>query len=206
MGYWKNKQLKNLTEIVDGVPVIEEWKDIPGWEGAYQVSSFGRVKSLPRTFIAKDNHVWVVKEKIRSQSFDGDGYLQVYLSVRQYRKMVKPHRFVAKLFVPNPDNKPTVNHKKGVKVDNMAWALEWCTHSENEKHSYDVLGKKPKNSMLGKFGAFHHRSRRIRCNTLDIEFHGIMEAARQLGLNAGNIGAVLKKERVATMGFVFSYV
>ena len=77
------------------------------------------------------------KEKIKT-NHDKDGYLRCTLKY----KNVQVHRVIAKKYIPNPENKPCVNHKNGVKDDNRIDNLEWVTYSENERHSYDVLGKK----------------------------------------------------------------
>lgn len=76
-------------------------------------------------------------EKIKT-NYDQDGYLRCTL---KYKNM-QVHRVIAKKYIPNPENKPCVNHKNGIKDDNSIENLEWVTYSENEKHSYDVLGKK----------------------------------------------------------------
>jgi len=121
--------------------IKEIWKDIEGYEGKYQVSSIGRVKSLPR----KINHNipgflrnW--KGGIVMPYVGKNGYYRVMFGDRK-RELV--HRLVAKAFHCNPDNRPCVNHKDGDPSNNHKSNLEWVTYSENELHSYRVLGKKP---------------------------------------------------------------
>lgn len=116
---------------------IEIWKDIPGYEGLYQCSNFGRIKSLSRWLRCK-NGFRKSKEKIMNICKDKIGYCYLDLGKRN-KKLV--HRLVAITFIDNTENKPCVNHKNGIKFDNMACNLEWVTYSENEKHSYSVLGK-----------------------------------------------------------------
>ena len=110
----------------------EVWKDIPGYEGLYQVSSLGRVKSLERdTKRLRPQHIRERMLKPRN-----GGYLQVYLADAGKREAVYIHRLVAQAFIPNPDNKPIANHKDGNKHNNSVENLEWCTHQENVLHAY----------------------------------------------------------------------
>ena len=97
----------------------EIWKDINGYEGLYQVSNLGNVKSL------KTN-------KILSPV--GKEYKHVILYNKGDRKTLKIHRLVAEAFIPNPENKPQVNHKDEDKYNNIVENLEWCTHEENMNH------------------------------------------------------------------------
>ena len=119
----------------------EIWKGIVGYEGFYQVSNYGRVKSLS---IDKKMPLRVVKskERIKKLRLDKDGYLLCDLNKNKKRTTNKIHRLVAKAFITNPENKSEVNHKNGVKNDNSFENLEWCTRSENEKHAFAILGKK----------------------------------------------------------------
>lgn len=116
----------------------EVWKNIDGYENEYMVSNLGRIKSLSRNVRTKGGVFRKTKEKILVNQM-GTHYLQVSIT---RKKTCLVHRLVAKAFVPNPENKPAVNHKDGKKHNNRYDNLEWCTHSENEIHSFKVLGKK----------------------------------------------------------------
>lgn len=115
---------------------MEIWKDINEYEGLYQISNTGRVKSLERMAkIRWDGKYRTIPEKIKTPNCRS-GYLRVGLSKDGKNKIYSVHRLVAEAFIPNPHNKPYINHKNGVKIDNRVSNLEWCTHSENKKHSF----------------------------------------------------------------------
>ena len=114
---------------------LEYWKDVVGYEGLYQVSNLGRVKSLERT-IQRTTNKQKIKERILSQGLSTTGYKKVVLYKNKNRKNKKVHRLVAEAFIPNTENKRTVNHKNGIKTDNKFSNLEWATYSENMKHAY----------------------------------------------------------------------
>lgn len=121
----------------------ELWKDITDFEGIYQISSFGRVNSIERNA----NHCRgkrKVKQRIRKAHFsDKLGYLVITLKsqAKGIQRRCYVHRLVAEAFIPNPENKPEVNHidsnRKNAKVNN----LEWVTSSENKKHSYNTKNR-----------------------------------------------------------------
>lgn len=113
---------------------MEEWRDIEGYEGIYQVSNEGRVKSLERVQIYNDGQVHKYKSKILKQTQDKDGYLMVCLCNNIKRKTCKVHRLVAQTFIPNPNNLPEVNHKDECKTNNSVENLEWCNHSYNNTY------------------------------------------------------------------------
>lgn len=112
----------------------EVWKDIEGYEGAYRVSSFGRIKSLKRPYNRN--------EKILTPVRHSAGYLKIILIIlNDKRKNAYIHRLVAQAFIPNPESKPFINHINGDTTDNRVDNLEWCTNGENLRHAYLKLGR-----------------------------------------------------------------
>lgn len=105
----------------------EIWKDIEGYEGLYQVSNYGRIKSFYKWDIGKMSHIR--EEKIMNPT-KGE-YLRVILCKNDKYKCEYVHRLVAKAFIPNLENKAQVNHKDENKYNNNVNNLEWCTHKEN---------------------------------------------------------------------------
>ncbi len=110
---------------------MEVWKDIAGYEGIYQVSDAGRVRSVARV----NSQGAKLKGKPRKLIKDHNGYCVVGLTRDAVMRYHKVHRIVAAAFIPNPDNLPQVNHTEGNKADNRACKLEWCTNQENIDHS-----------------------------------------------------------------------
>lgn len=116
----------------------EIWKDIEGYEGLYQVSTYGNIKSLARPRKNGNGKCYIQKEKLLKQTFTSTGYKKVELYKDGKRKSFKVHRLVAMAFIPNPDNKPEVNHINGNKINNNIDNLEWVTSSENSVHAYET--------------------------------------------------------------------
>lgn len=119
----------------------ERWKDIEGYEGYYQISSLGRVKSLSRSVPHYKKGVQPIHEKILKKRIGKRGYYVSLLSSKK-NKLAKIHRLIAAAFMPNPENKPFINHKNGIKTDNRIENLEWCTGSENVQHAFNIGLKK----------------------------------------------------------------
>ena len=113
---------------------MEIWKDIKGYEGLYQVSNEGRVKSLPRTWVAGKGGIRHNDEKLMKQHPIWNDYLRVCLSKDGTNKWYLVHRLVAEAFIDNPDNLPEVNHKSENKQENFVENLEWCTREYNIKY------------------------------------------------------------------------
>lgn len=111
--------------------IMEIWKNIEGYEGLYQVSNEGRVKSLEREVVYVDGRKKIVKEKILHNILNGLGYCHVMLSKNGGPKRYKVHRLVAQAFIPNPNGYPIINHKDENPKNNVVSNLEWCDQNYN---------------------------------------------------------------------------
>lgn len=116
--------------------INEIWVNVVGYEGLYNVSNLGRVKSLDKE-ISNNRCEYTKKGKILKPYLDKDGYGTVNLYKDGNKKLLKVHRLVAQSFIENNENKPTVNHKNSIRFDNRADNLEWATYSENNQHAFD---------------------------------------------------------------------
>ena len=144
--------------------MIEEWRDIEGYEGLYQVSNLGRVKSLARVVIRSDGKPNTVNEKILKYGMNR-GYCAVVLCKDGKKKMYKVHRLVAMAFLRNPHNLPEVNHKDEDKKNNCVDNLEWCTSLYNinyGSHNERVTNIIVNNGSLR--GKNHPRSKKVICD------------------------------------------
>ena len=112
----------------------EFWKDIENFEGKYQVSNKGRIKSLARYVLCSNGKILPVKEHILKSKVTTSGYLMVVLCKSNKRKFALIHRLVAQAFIPNPDNLPEVNHIDEDKTNNKVDNLEWCTSKYNSNY------------------------------------------------------------------------
>lgn len=191
--HWKNLSLENIIEEVDGIVYIEEWKDIEGFEGVYQVSSFGRVKSLRRRVSGRSNKTIILRQHLNKNT----GYLGVAISKESKLKTFDVHRAVAKYYLPNPNNLPEVNHKKGIKTDNRSIMLEWSTSSDNAKHKFALGLQTP--PWKGKTGKDHPLSRPVIQYGMNSEFikkwDCLADIYRAFGFDMSAISACCSKRK-----------
>ncbi|MDF2036578.1 NUMOD4 domain-containing protein [Cytobacillus oceanisediminis] len=169
---------------------MEQWRDIEGYEGIYQVSSNGRVKRVGNG-----------KERILKPSSNNLGYHIVTLSANNQRKTQSVHRLVALHFIPNQENKKTINHVDGDKSNNHVTNLEWNSYSENLKHAYKSgLNKGRTDSSIGAVKATNLKTGE------EIIFLSQAHASKALNIHDGNIAKVVNGKRKSASNYNFERV
>lgn len=179
----------------------EMWKDIEDYEGIYQISNLGDVKSYDK-YVKKKHGLIFYKGKKMKIIYSGK-YPFIGLTKNRKQKVHLIHRLVAIHFIPNPENKSQVNHKKGIKTDNRASELEWVTPSENIIHAYQTgLRKKL-------FGKDHKGSKKVKQFTMDgkfiSEYNSQLEAKRMLGMKSSHISEVCLGKVASCGGYLWEY-
>ena len=198
----------------------EIWRDVIGYEGVYQVSNKGRVKSLDRVDMVKDIRVKLPggkkgisrRGKMLSQITNNNGYLYVYLRVSPRCEKVYVHRLVAMHFVGNPGNKPDVNHIDSNPTNNTADNLEWVTHIENMHHAI-AAGRFDKSfaSTNEKFREDRESKQKAVVGTClatgkVLHFPTIQAAGRHFKGAAGDICNACQGKRRMARGYTWEYV
>ena len=197
----------------------EIWKPVVGYEELYEVSNFGRVRSLDR--IDSNNHP--LKGVILKPYISNSGYLLVGLYKQQKRDRKLLHRLVAEAFIPNPDNKPEIDHINTIKTDNTVFLnedgsinyektnLRWTTRKENinnplTKTKMQINARKP---SKGKYGKKHHRSKPIiqydKEGNFIKEWDCANDVERVLGISNKHIGSVCLGKRKSCGGYIWRY-
>ena len=171
---------------------MEEWRDIDEYEGYYQVSNYGKVKSLPR----KTRNGSCKCEKILTPGNDKDGYKIVNLYKDTGKKTYRVHRLVAEAFLENPNNLPEINHKDENPANNMIDNLEWCTSKYNS--NYGTWREK-------RTGKNNPRARKIRCIDTGEVFNTIKEASKAYNVGRTNIGECLSGRTKTAGGYKWEY-
>ena len=180
----------------------EIWKDIDGYEGLYQISNLGRVKSLPRE--RKTRSCYITKEKILKQTKNRNGYWGITLHKDYKLKTIAVHILVAKAFVDNPNNYPIVNHKdenpSNPKVDN----LEWCTVAYNNTYGSAIEKRRKNTNYIEKAKKI---MKKVNQYTLEGEliktWDSVKEAAMHYKVCPSNITKVCSKDYKQSCGFLW---
>lgn len=174
----------------------EVWKDIKGYEGMYQVSSYGRVKSVNREISQQKDGTYFsrkMKSRILKTQIINSGYELVNLSKNGIRDARTVHRLVAEAFVQKENGRDDVNHIDGNKTNNLVDNIEWVSRSENVQHSYDHLTRKSK-------------GKNVKCIDTGEVFRSVAEAARKKKLSRVAISHSLNGRSESSGGCKWEYV
>ena len=199
--------MKLISNINTDLQILEEeiWLDVVGYEGLYQISSHGRVRSLDKTVYYRDGRIRKCKGRLLNPSRTTpkknkkktDSYCEVCLCIeKNKRKNHLVHRLVATAFIPNPENKPTVKHVDRIKGNNRVENLEWATYSEQEYHAHKI-GLKSDKKAVDMIDIFTGEI----LNTYD----SMHEADRQTGISYRNIHLVCAGKRKQAGGYLWQY-
>ena len=176
---------------------MEIWKDIEGYEGQYQVSNIGRIKSLDRMeYISSGEYYRRRRGRMMRLYYDKDGYLKVMLRKNGKGKRFMVHRLVAQAFIPNPEKHPVINHKNEIKDDNLVSNLEWCTVRDNNVYNGRAkkAGRKTSKPVIGEH-----------IETGDkVFFESIAEAIKE-GYGDYHISDVCNGKRSHSFGYKWKY-
>lgn len=180
----------------------EIWKDIKGYEGSYQVSNLGRVKGLRREVFKRG--ICTLPESIMKQRLSF-GYCRICLTQNGMRGYYFVHRLVADAFIPNPENKPEIDHINTVKNDNRIENLQWATKSENAQNPISVkrkyasrpIGNKNPNSKIIKQYSIEGQLIKV--------YHGLREMARETGYSRFFVNQCCKGKYQKAYGYIWKY-
>jgi hypothetical protein len=184
------------------------WKPVPGYEGFYEVSNCGLVRSVTRTIKSSFNANRQILGKLRTVYPMKDGYMRVQLMREHASRSYGVHRLVMMAFSPNQNQDALdVNHMDGNKQNNSLENLEWCTRGENHKHRYQVLGQK--HSFVGRVGAMHPRSKSVIGINIktgeNVFYESASQAAKALGIGFSRICACARGSMPTYKGYIWKY-
>lgn len=168
----------------------EIWKDIEGYEGLYQVSNLGRVKSLGNGKVRNPN---LKNERILKAAKDMGGYLRIALSKDGKKKFYMVHRLVASAFIPNPYSLPQVNHRDEDKTNNIIQNLEWCSAKYNSNYG-------TRTQRISDF-----LSKSVICVETGKIYNSLMQIEREMGFSCSNLSNVCNGKRKTCGGFHWRY-
>ena len=185
----------------------EVWKPVKGYEGQYEVSNLGGVRSVDRIVLMSNGRLRHIKGKSITPHKSNTGYYLCDLYKENRRKNVLLHRMVAEAFIPNENNLPCVNHIDNNRENCISDNLEWCTQSYNMKYSYDTTDRKSK--MNWKSGRENKNSKPVLMYSRDGKFikrfDCICDAERELNILNNSIVACLKNRYKSAGGYIWKY-
>ena len=173
----------------------EIWKDIPEYEGLYQVSNLGNIKSLPKEHNLKNGHGYIQKEKVLKPYKNNKGYLQVTLIKDNKHIKKQIHRLVGEVFIKNTNHYIEINHKNENKSDNRVENLEWCNHKYNS--NYGKRNKKISQALNKKINQYDLNGHFIRT------WNSQLEIQKELNIPQANISAVIRGLYKQTHGYIW---
>ena len=180
--------------------MTEKFISIKGFEGLYKISNLGVVMCCEKR--RGTNFKCLIPEKVMKPYIEGAGYAIIHLTKNSAKITFRVHRLVANHFIPNPENKPEVNHKDGNKLNNAADNLEWCTRIENEKHAYET-GLKTSGSMWGNSKAVLQYTL---SGILIKEWGCIADIVRELGFHKRLISNCCHGRSNSYKGFIWKFL
>jgi len=184
----KSKEIKAIMEI---------WNDIPGYEGYYQASTYGRIKGLDYNVCEKTGKVRIHKGHILKSFKVPGGYSCISLQVNGNRKHFLIHRLIALTFIPNPHNLQTVNHKDENKKNNHVENLEWMTLYENNRFgTHDIRMKSSLSKSIKQYALD---------GTFIREFESLADVHKTLGFSAASINKAANGKYKSSNGYIWKY-
>lgn len=200
--YYNNTHTDDIVYEYSGESLIETWVPV-SFLPMYHVSNLGRIKSFAKN-----------KVNIKKQSRTKDGYLRVGLTLDGKNKRFLSHRLTASHFVKNEFNKPEVNHIDGIRDNNVWWNLAWATDSDQQNHSYKVLGRQKYlqgktgvlHPMYGRSGSLSKSNKPVFCENNGRTYISATQAANELGLKLTSLCEVARGDKKTIHGYKFNYI